>query len=69
MSSLRSSLSVSFPRCLHEMNTGVVFEVDAFDFQRCPHDDVSPCLPAEHPAWRPPYGVDAKQVEMENKKK
>jgi hypothetical protein len=68
VSSLRAGPQGEYPGCFHEMNTEVVFAVDQFAFQACEHDDLSPCLPREHPAWMPPYGIDPKAIEEANKK-
>lgn len=41
ISSLRPENQGNYPGCYHEMNTEVVFPIDAFNFKQCDHDDVS----------------------------
>jgi hypothetical protein len=68
LSSLRSTANAAYPSCFHHMDNGVVFDVDAFDFAKCAHDDFTPCAPRDAKGWVPPYGVDHAQVERENRK-
>jgi len=68
VSSLRSEANAAYPACLHEMRTDVVFEVDAFDFARCDHDDFTPCAAQGDQGWVPPYGIDQEQLRKENKR-
>lgn len=69
ISSLRATEQSEYAGCYRRMDTVVVFPVDAFQFDRCDHDDLSPCLPREHPQWTPPYGIEQRRVEQENQRK
>ena len=67
VSSLRDAHQGEYPGCFHDMNTEVVFEVEAFDFVKCKHDDLTPCLPAEHPEYMNNYSISDKMVEEGNR--
>eukprot|EP00164_Ancoracysta_twista_P007808 GFYU01011160.1.p1 GENE.GFYU01011160.1~~GFYU01011160.1.p1 ORF type:complete len:396 (-),score=82.69 GFYU01011160.1:53-1240(-) len=43
VSTLRDSLSPTYPRCFEELLEPVLFEVEAFSPRQCPRDDVWPC--------------------------
>ena len=43
VSTLRNSISVSYPRCYEFLGEPVLFEVEAFSPKACPEDDVWPC--------------------------
>ena len=44
-SSLRPEKQGNFARCYEELNNFILFEIDAFKFTECGHDDISPCNP------------------------
>ncbi|CAM9350622.1 unnamed protein product, partial [Hapterophycus canaliculatus] len=65
VSTLRGKISPEYPKCFEELTTVTLFEVESFDFQGCPEEDMSPCdVPADAKRgfpqimWQDLYGVD-----------
>ena len=43
VSTLRAAKQSTFPKCFEELGQPTLFQVEAFDFGKCLHDDVWPC--------------------------
>jgi hypothetical protein len=54
-STLRNTEMVNFATCYKELDSSVLFEVDAWKRNQCAHDDIWPCMSQTNAKWVPPY--------------